>query len=173
MYIVALLCPPLAIFLCGRPFLALFSVILLIGYFPAALVALLVVSNKYAQKRHLEQIAAIGEQTKTVTKAMKAASAASIKASAQRPSPVPTQAVAAAPKAAAAPAPAVASLPRAPLMVRIKDGVAAIGPAFAATKEAAIQAYQDLPEWAQPITWGLAAGTPVSMAFVLFMVMKK
>jgi hypothetical protein len=26
---------------------------------------------------------------------------------------------------------------------------------------------------AQPITWGLAAGTPLSVAFALFMVLKK
>jgi hypothetical protein len=38
------------------------------------------------------------------------------------------------------------------------------------TKQSAVKAYRDLPEWAQPITWGLAAGTPVSALFFLFMI---
>ena len=54
LYVVAVLLPPLALLLAGKPFQALFSLILqvtVIGWFPAALWALFVVQGYYADKR--------------------------------------------------------------------------------------------------------------------------
>ena len=52
LYLVAILCPPLAVLLCGKPFQALLNIVLsLLMYFPGMLHALLVVNNYYADKR--------------------------------------------------------------------------------------------------------------------------
>jgi hypothetical protein len=57
-YLIALLCPPLAILMCGHFFLFLISIPLCIIYFPAALLALLVVAAYYethSLDRYMEQ----------------------------------------------------------------------------------------------------------------------
>jgi uncharacterized membrane protein YqaE (UPF0057 family) len=54
LYVLAVLLPPLAMLLCGKPFMALFSFILqvsAIGWLPAAIWALFVVNNHYAERR--------------------------------------------------------------------------------------------------------------------------
>ena len=54
LYLVAVILPPLAVLLCGKPFQALFSLIAqltLIGWLPATLHALFVVNGHYADKR--------------------------------------------------------------------------------------------------------------------------
>jgi uncharacterized membrane protein YqaE (UPF0057 family) len=52
LYLVAILLPPVAVFLAGKPFQALFNLILtLLLYVPGLIHALLVVSNYYADKR--------------------------------------------------------------------------------------------------------------------------
>ncbi len=48
-----------------------------------------------------------------------------------------------------------------------------VGAACSQLRRSAIDGYRALPEWAQPITWGLAAGTPFSIALVIFMVARK
>jgi uncharacterized membrane protein YqaE (UPF0057 family) len=52
LYIVAILMPPLAVLLAGKPFQALFNLILtLMLYLPGLIHALLVVNNHYADRR--------------------------------------------------------------------------------------------------------------------------
>ena len=54
LYLLAVVIPPLAVLLCGKPFQALFSLIAqltVIGWLPATLHALFVVNNHYADKR--------------------------------------------------------------------------------------------------------------------------
>ena len=54
LYVLAILLPPLAILLCGKPFQAVIALVLqitLLGWIPAAIWALLVVNNHLADKR--------------------------------------------------------------------------------------------------------------------------
>ena len=52
LYIVAILLPPLAVLLTGRPLQALLNLLLtLLIYFPGLIHALIVVSNHYADRR--------------------------------------------------------------------------------------------------------------------------
>jgi uncharacterized membrane protein YqaE (UPF0057 family) len=52
LYIVAILLPPLAVLLTGRPFMALLNLLLtLLLYVPGLIHALVIVSNHYADKR--------------------------------------------------------------------------------------------------------------------------
>jgi len=61
LYLVAVVLPPLAVLLSGKPFQALLSLIAqltLIGWLPATLHALFVVNNHYADKRNQRLIRA-------------------------------------------------------------------------------------------------------------------
>ena len=52
LYLVAILLPPLAVLLCGKPFQALLNIVLTICFYvPGLIHALLVVNNYYADKR--------------------------------------------------------------------------------------------------------------------------
>jgi len=52
LFLVAILLPPLAVLLCGKPFQALINLVLtLMLYFPGLIHALFVVNNYYADKR--------------------------------------------------------------------------------------------------------------------------
>ena len=52
LYLVAILLPPLAVLLCGKPFQALLSIPLtLLGWIPGVIHALFVVNNHYADQR--------------------------------------------------------------------------------------------------------------------------
>jgi uncharacterized membrane protein YqaE (UPF0057 family) len=172
-YLLALLCPPLAILLCGRPFLALFSIILLLGYFPAALLAMLVVSSTLADRRSRDQVAAIREQTKHLTRAIKGQPAPVVITNvavvvsghgAARPAGIPT------PAPAALPTDAEPALPPGARIARLSG---LFVHSMTSAKSAGIKAYQDLPEWAQPITWGLSAGSVVSVALACFIVLRR
>jgi uncharacterized membrane protein YqaE (UPF0057 family) len=58
LYLVAVVLPPLAVLLCGKPFQALLSVVLsLFLYFPGLIHALFVVNKHYADKRQQQLIA--------------------------------------------------------------------------------------------------------------------
>jgi uncharacterized membrane protein YqaE (UPF0057 family) len=53
MYLVAVLCPPLAVLLCGKPFQAVLNLILcLFLYVPGAVHALMVAADRYADRRN-------------------------------------------------------------------------------------------------------------------------
>src|SRR3954447_23461635 len=55
LYLVAVVLPPLAVLLCGKPVQALLSIVLsLFLYFPGLIHALFVVNKHYADKRHQE-----------------------------------------------------------------------------------------------------------------------
>jgi uncharacterized membrane protein YqaE (UPF0057 family) len=52
LYLVAVLLPPLAVLLCGKPFQAILNIVLtLLVYVPGLIHALLVVHNYYADQR--------------------------------------------------------------------------------------------------------------------------
>lgn len=184
-YLIALLCPPLAILMCGRVFLCLISIPLCFLYFPSALLALLVVAAYYEDhhydrfitaslgiersymkiwKSHLNVVnESIREDTRAVRdermRARQAAKAQASHVTAQAPPP---------PRAAPRP-------PRRPLITRqgIESARLMIVEMATLTRDQSVAAYRSLPEWAQPITWGLAAGTPVSLVFVLVMILRR
>jgi hypothetical protein len=202
MYLLALICPPLAIFLCGKPFQAMLSVPLSIFYFPSALWALLVVSDSKANARNraltanadrnttrqvaaldrnaARQIAALERQTRELTRALEGQQRSPIVVHVQQAAPAQALPQASNPPLSGTPTPAPASLgpvtkplPREPLITiegiqafcaRVKDGAIQ-------AKNHAMFAYQNLPEWAQPITWGLAAATPVVIIVMTFRLM--
>ena len=63
LYLVAVVLPPLAVLLCGKPFQALLSIVLsLFLYFPGLIHALFVVNKYYADKRHREVIEELRRQ---------------------------------------------------------------------------------------------------------------
>ena len=64
LYLVAVVLPPLAVLLCGKPFQAIVSFILqltIIGWLPATIHALFVVNNHYADRRADRMIRAMGQ----------------------------------------------------------------------------------------------------------------
>jgi uncharacterized membrane protein YqaE (UPF0057 family) len=65
LYLVAVVLPPLAVLLAGKPFQAIISFILqltLIGWAPATIHALFVVNNYYADRRANRMIKAISRR---------------------------------------------------------------------------------------------------------------
>lgn len=60
LYLLAVVLPPLAVLLCGKPFQALLSIPLsLMGWAPGVIHALFVVSNHYADQRSQRLIHAV------------------------------------------------------------------------------------------------------------------
>ena len=60
LYLLAVVLPPLAVLLCGKPFQALLSIPLsLMGWVPGVIHALFVVSNHYADQRSERLIRAV------------------------------------------------------------------------------------------------------------------
>lgn len=173
-YLIALLCPPLAVLLCGKPFQSVLSFFLTIcGYFPGALHAMLVVSSVEADRRSREQIKAIKQQTKELKKGMMAQSAVAVAIAATQASR-PMAMTHSRPAAIAGPSPSGPALAQGrPLAETIRDGFLAIGPALASTRAAAVRAYRELPEWAQPITWGLSAGSVASILLLILLLVRR
>jgi len=63
MILLAILLPPVAVLMCGKPFQALLNCVLtLFFYFPGMIHAVLVVNSHNADKRHKEQLAAMYAQ---------------------------------------------------------------------------------------------------------------
>ncbi len=61
-YFLAILLPPLAVFLCGKPIQGILNIILtLLGWIPGVIHALFVVNSHLADKRNKELISAIKE----------------------------------------------------------------------------------------------------------------
>ena len=66
LYLVAVIVPPLAVLLAGKPFQAIISFILqltLIGWVPATIHALFVVNNYYADRRANRMMQAMGRRS--------------------------------------------------------------------------------------------------------------
>jgi uncharacterized membrane protein YqaE (UPF0057 family) len=63
LYLVAVILPPLAVLLCGKPLQALLSIVLsLLFYFPGLIHALFVVHNYYADKQHQDLMREMGRR---------------------------------------------------------------------------------------------------------------
>jgi len=63
LYLVAILVPPLAVLLCGKPFQALLNIVLtLLIYFPGMIHAILVVNNHYADQRTKKIVKALEQE---------------------------------------------------------------------------------------------------------------
>ena len=65
LYLIAVVLPPLAVLLCGKPFQAIISFVLqltLIGWIPATIHALFVVNNHYADRRANRVIQAMRQE---------------------------------------------------------------------------------------------------------------
>ena len=59
-YLIAVLFPPLAVLLAGKPFQALLNLLLcLLLYFPGLIHAILVIQDKKATQRHREMVGAV------------------------------------------------------------------------------------------------------------------
>ena len=172
MYLVALIFPPLAVLLCGKPFQAIVNFFLTLAfYFPGALHALLVVGSRNTERRHNEHLEVMREHTKVVKHATKVV---------PMPAPIPAPAPAPPPtyQAPAAPKPTPVPIP-----ISIPDPVKLVEPrepfgdrikaAVVGAKEGAIAGYQGLPEWAQPVTWGLAAGSVFSLFLVAMILFRR
>ena len=64
-YFLAIILPPLAVFLCGKPAQAILNIVLtLLGWLPGIIHALFVVNSHLADKRNKELVAAIKDQDK-------------------------------------------------------------------------------------------------------------
>ena len=169
LYLIALVFPPLALLLCGKPFQALICLPLCCFYFPAALWAILVVANHNADRRALKvadiQVQAIKAQTAALHRLAKSHEKAVESQGALAPVPAPRPV----PDDAFIPA----ASPKAPwkmpdlagLWGSARDGLLMV-------RVEAVRAYRNLPDWAEPIVWGLSAGTVVSVPLVMFLVSK-
>ena len=63
LYLVAVILPPLAVLLCGKPVQALLSIALSLAFYvPGLIHGLFVVRNHYADKRHLEMMREMGRR---------------------------------------------------------------------------------------------------------------
>jgi uncharacterized membrane protein YqaE (UPF0057 family) len=70
LWILAIILPPLAILLCGKPFQALINIILtLLGWIPGVLHALLVVADHNANQRAKRLERAVERQTEAMLRA--------------------------------------------------------------------------------------------------------
>jgi len=170
-YLLAILCPPLAILLCGRLFLAIFSILLTACfYFPGALVALLVVSATLADERNRTLIIALDKSSKAQLKAVERETRKLVEAMKDQQK---TQVAAA--QAPQTPSPQTLPPPRKPLLTmdQIRGAIAASRDGIIGAKDGAIFAYQNLPEWAQPIAWGLAAGTFISVGMTTIFLVRR
>lgn len=202
LYIVAFLCPPLAVLLTGRIFTAIFVLFLSLVYFPGALVALLVVSGHYADKRtgkllkagerqHRAAMKAGGKQHEAMLREMRdihesttAQNKALYEASMRQALAAERQA-AAAEKALGPQQRPARSLPPAspgsqpaPEPDAIDVEFTEVEPKPTARERFEILlaqtkfAYDSLPEWGQPVVWGLAAATPVVTLIAAVMAMR-
>ena len=61
LYLIAILCPPLAVLLCGRPFQAVLNLFLTLFFWvPGMIHAIAVVADRHADRRNERLIAAMG-----------------------------------------------------------------------------------------------------------------
>lgn len=63
MYLLAVVLPPLAVLLCGKPIQALLNIVLTICFWiPGMIHAICIVSNRAANKRHREMVNVLRER---------------------------------------------------------------------------------------------------------------
>ena len=174
-YLFALVLPPLAILFCGRPFLALFSLFLLPFYFPSALLALLIVASYHAERRDEYLIKAMQKTARHGSRMVD-----EMQRQQRRWEKEDAKELAAREKTEkdrarlASDGPMVfVPTPKKLLSQSIKEGLTNIGPVLSQTKAATIEAYHSLPEWAQPIVWGLSAGSLLSVVTILILIFRR
>jgi hypothetical protein len=186
-YLLCFLCPPLAILLCGKPIQAIICIPLCVTIFPPMLWALLVVSGhkadlrnnkqmKNATRNSKAQIKAIERQTRATERAIRESQPSQtvvvqvVQVHVEPPErpqlPPQGRARPIAPDKAPIILDDLAAEPEPPVKaprVTLED----LRNLVAQAKQGAIDGYQNLPEWAQPISWGLAAATPISLIVIL------
>lgn len=181
LYVVAFLCPPLAVLLTGRPFLAVFVLFLSLVYFPGALVALLVVSGHYNashldralrglerdQREHDRRMRTLDRELKEAARRNRQLHKAQMKTAALEQKALKESAVKPPPEPEL-PEPAAEPVP--PGMIAVPPPT--MGDRVASVLEQTRAAYDSLPEWGQPVVWGLAAATPVVMLMVAMKAMR-
>ncbi len=175
-YLIALVCPPLAILLCGKPVLALLCIPICVFYFPAALIALLIVAGHNAEiSRRRSMDNAIDVFAQAIVNIA-------------RPDLAQYQQHKTASNEEKVSFPILIFIGMAfiiYLSMRFTFRLILATPSLIIAsavlvrqfviycKEASIVAYKNLPEWAQPITWGLAAGTPISIILILVITLRR
>jgi uncharacterized membrane protein YqaE (UPF0057 family) len=175
-YFFALVFPPLALLLCGKPFQAIFCLpFCCLGWFPGALWAFMAVGNYEADRRNRAlmragdrnakaQIKAMDRQTAALERAARE-HAAAVERAVQAPEPQPTiihvQPHQPPPQPLPAPV-APPAAPREPLWTW--DDARALA---SRAKAELVTSYHNLPEWGQPIVWGLAAASPITFLMVI------
>lgn len=185
LYVVAFLCPPLAVLLTGRIFTAIVVLFLSLAYFPGALVALLVVSGHNADRRNKALIRTMDKHHKASMKAEKTSAMAMERQAKSTEDLVKLQkqqarsATAPALLPGSTPTPHVAAPTPSPSALPVPDDAspaALPGPSLRERAEVvaaeAKRAYDSLPEWGQPVVWGLAAASPVSAAMLIIMALR-
>lgn len=81
LYLVAILLPPLAVLMCGKPIQALINIVLTLAlYFPGAIHAIFVVNNFYADQRTRRIEGAVREGAGLTAGAVAAAAASAVSA---------------------------------------------------------------------------------------------
>jgi hypothetical protein len=159
LYILAIFFPPAAAGFAGRPFaaIALFPLMCL-GWFPAVIVALLIVASHEADERARLNRNAIRQQTADLY-----AQAAYLAGRQQPPRPV---------AASLPPSSQQPPSPPPPRPARFQVDFAAIATEYqAAIADAWVftkRAYAELPDWVQPILWGAAAATPITLGIIIW-----
>lgn len=183
MYLLAFLCPPLAILLCGKPFQAMLSVPLCIPYFPSALWALLVVSDRKAWQRTRAVTGNADKNSKGQIKAMERQTREQVAAMERQRRELQRQTAELRRVADVVAPPELVEVRVAPVvldpvqarkplvtMARVRSALTHAKAGTSLARTSAISAYRELPEWAQPITWGLAVASPISLVIaVLFL----
>lgn len=187
LYLLAIFCPPLAVLLCGRPFMAIFVFLASLLIFPGMLLALLIVSSHYADQRsrqivkqlHKGQVAATKQNYalyKTMERQARAAEAQAAMTAELLKRQQSQPAIAAQPNPASLPGPVQATAAETvdsesednarPVQSR------SVGDQMKEFADLLKTGYGALPEWGQPVVWGLAAATPFVLVMLLVMVLR-
>lgn len=164
MYLVALILPPLAILMTGRLFQAVFSCFLLPFYFPSALWAILVVADHKANRRTAGVVAAIRKQkpadVKVTTNVVTNVQVVNHFHDSSFVDGMLREQADRAERARLAQAAERKQARNRAIRAAVLGLPALTAETARSTRVASVRAYHALPEWAQPVVWGLAAGTP-------------
>lgn len=168
MYLIAFLCPPLAILLTGRIFQALFCIPACIcGLLPGMLWSLLVVADHKANKRADRMADRIARKSGKgdVTTNVQVNNVVNVNIGGET-SGLVAEMLADQQRAARIAARRAEEHRRLEIAEQGRQIVRILAAAPLALKQlpaVSVRAYHELPEWGQPVVWGLAAGTPFSI----------
>jgi uncharacterized membrane protein YqaE (UPF0057 family) len=148
-YFLAVFFPPLAILACGKPIQALFSFVMMVtcfGWPLSTIWALCVVANFDADRRHRDLVAHLARPASIAVTMQPGPDVPALSPVASMPTPTPALKASRPPNRPAG------------------EGLLA---GFAVVRETLAVGYGNLPEWSQPIIWGLAAAAPISAILIL------